>query len=81
MTKICGHCGGLLLGWAMMNDTYLCHPDVGMDCYRLVTVYREPIGARLPDGELHGKPRPIPDNPIPWEGFRRQFLDEFVDGP
>jgi hypothetical protein len=24
----------------------LCHPDLGLDCYHLVTVYKEPIGSR-----------------------------------
>ncbi len=32
----------------------LCHPDTGLDCYRLVTVYGEPIGARKPGRELDG---------------------------
>lgn len=52
-----------------MGETYgqlgglaLCHPNVGMDCYRLVTIYGETIGARNPDGALYGKPTPIRDN-------------------
>jgi hypothetical protein len=30
-----------------------------MDCYRLVTVYKEPVGARLPGGELYDTEDPI----------------------
>lgn len=59
--KTCGHCGaefryggGISRGSEPWVD--LCHPDVGMDCYRLVTIYDEPIGARLPGGPLDGKP-------------------------
>jgi transcriptional regulator with XRE-family HTH domain len=36
---VCGHCGGSLRGYASLGDVKLCHPDDGMDCYRLVTVY------------------------------------------
>jgi dCTP deaminase len=36
---ICAHCGREIRGLAAVNDNYLCHPDDGMDCYRLVTVY------------------------------------------
>lgn len=51
--RSCGLCGRALppgeVGWAL--DTYLCHPDEGQDCYRLVTVYDEP----LPDGRRYGQ--------------------------
>ncbi|MGP3708506.1 hypothetical protein [Gordonia paraffinivorans] len=56
----CAHCGtysDLLGGYA--QGVRLCHPDDGLDCYRLVTVYDEPIGSRKPGGELHGAPNPI----------------------
>jgi hypothetical protein len=36
---ICGHCGGPLRGYATLGNIKLCHPDEGMDCYRLVTLY------------------------------------------
>ena len=39
---VCGHCGPPARGGAGVGDTPLCHPDGGMDCYRLVTVYRHP---------------------------------------
>lgn len=67
--KICAHCGNSLRGYGSVNSSYLCHPDVGMDCYRLVTVYGEPMGARKPGGELHCKRTPIPDNPLPFHGL------------
>lgn len=42
----CTHCGNQQRGSAGMDlhGTYypLCHPDAGMDCYRLVTVYQHP---------------------------------------
>ena len=40
---LCGHCGFERLGLASVNDQYLCHPDYGMNCYRLVTVYDHPM--------------------------------------
>jgi hypothetical protein len=43
-TEICTHCGEPQRGSAgvQRSDGYypLCHPDDGMDCYRLVTVYQ-----------------------------------------
>ena len=33
-------------GYAFLNDTALCHPDEGMDCYHLATVYRHPLPCR-----------------------------------
>lgn len=35
----CGHCGGQLRGNAEANDVPVCHPDRGMDCYLMVTVW------------------------------------------
>lgn len=65
----CAHCGrpgpmhaSLLRGGRTFP---LCHPDDGLDCYRLVTVYGEPIGARKPGRELEhaldpSNPRDMP---------------------
>lgn len=36
---ICGHCLGPVRGWSTVHGTPLCHPNGGLDCYRLVTVY------------------------------------------
>jgi hypothetical protein len=63
--RACAHCGKVGETYGQLNSSPLCHPNVGMDCYRLVTIYHEPIGARLPDGALHGKPTPIRDNGTP----------------
>lgn len=30
-------------GHGMVGDQRLCHPDYGMDCYKLVTVYHHPM--------------------------------------
>jgi len=35
----CAHCGRPTRGFASMDEAWLCHPDDGLDCYRLVTVY------------------------------------------
>lgn len=37
--KRCSHCGFGMLGYASVGLDFLCHPDAGIDCYRLVTVY------------------------------------------
>lgn len=70
----CSHCGSNREVYGSYQEGggplyQLCHPNEGMDCYRLVTVYHEPIGARLPGGELFGKRAPIPDNPLPFAGW------------
>jgi hypothetical protein len=46
--KSCSHCGGELRGFASAwqsgePERFLCHPDTGLDCYRLVTVYQHPM--------------------------------------
>ena len=35
----CAHCLGPQRGSAQVNDSPLCHPNDGMDCYHLATVY------------------------------------------
>lgn len=35
----CGHCGRVQDGYAAVGNTPLCHPDEGMDCFKLVTLY------------------------------------------
>lgn len=43
----CGHCGHLMTlrecGWASVDAFPLCHRD-DHDCYKLVTVYHQPMG-------------------------------------
>lgn len=36
---VCAHCGQPARGMAHVGDDRLCHPDSGMDCYHLVTVW------------------------------------------
>ena len=36
----CAHCEQPVLGYGKANDAALCHPDIGLDCYHLVTLYR-----------------------------------------
>lgn len=40
--RICGHCERLMRGMASAGDVWLCHPDSGVDCYHLVTLYGHP---------------------------------------
>lgn len=40
--RICRHCGTKARGYADVGGP-VCHPDAGMDCYRLVTVYGHPM--------------------------------------
>lgn len=51
---LCEHCGRLAGnyggGWARVGEARVCHPNVAgrPDCYRLITVYGEPVGSRRP---------------------------------
>lgn len=84
----CAHCGrpgpmhaSLLRGGRTFP---LCHPDDGLDCYRLVTVYSEPIGARKPGRELDGAPdpsRPSPNAGILMPTYVEHFGPYAVGGP
>lgn len=42
--RMCSHCGNPMRGTASISNPtgqyWLCHPDEGMDCYHLVTVWR-----------------------------------------
>jgi hypothetical protein len=63
-TITCGHCLGPMRGHAAISDasgeTWLCHPDQGLDCYRLVTLYGHPTpcatcGTRGSQGDFEGR--------------------------
>lgn len=56
--RTCAHCGGPQVGFASVNLAPLCHPDYGLDCYRLVTVY-----GHLMPCECRGKSE-NPDNDV-----------------
>lgn len=51
----CGHCGRPRIGLGWVGDVRVCHTgtlppqDDPIDCYRLVTVYGEPLGSRIPE--------------------------------
>lgn len=45
---LCGHCGLSLRGYASSGDDKLCHPDTGMDCYKLVTLYKHEFDCEDP---------------------------------
>lgn len=67
--RVCAHCGRVGHTYGSLNGAPLYHPTQGLDCYRLVTVYREPIGARLPGQPLHGAPDPIRSRTVPEAPF------------
>lgn len=58
---VCAHCHGPQIGSAYVDRQPLCHPDYGLDCYRLVTLYRHamPCSCRgasdHPDNDQCGK--------------------------
>lgn len=49
--KTCAHCGNPQQGSANIGPVPVCHPDNPdlPDCYRLITVFHEPLGIRRPD--------------------------------
>jgi hypothetical protein len=56
----CAHCGKPRVGYGGINEAAVCHTGTvpaqaePFDCYRLVTVYGEPLGARIAmDGRLY----------------------------
>lgn len=54
--RVCAHCGqSFEVGGSLHTggvDYPLCHPDDGLDCYHLVTVYGEEIGSRKDNPDL-----------------------------
>lgn len=44
----CAHCQQPITGYGTVNDAILCHPDVGLDCYHLVTLYRHDTPCEIP---------------------------------
>jgi hypothetical protein len=39
----CAHCQDKLIGFSQVGDDRLCHPSVGLDCYRLTEIYHHPM--------------------------------------
>jgi len=71
--KTCAHCGEQFRHGASLTTPEghwdLCHPDEGLDCYHLVTVWREPVGSRIGwDGEVrsNGLPAGLADEASDW---------------
>ncbi len=62
---VCAHCSGVLRGFGSVNGLPLCHPDNGMDCYHLVTLYRH----EMPCETVHLMPQPAPRDAIDDEEF------------
>lgn len=51
--KTCAHCGDPQVGYAMAGGQPLCHADFGLDCYRLVTVFKHPTPCDCTKGSEH----------------------------
>lgn len=51
--RICAHCERPMRGMASAGDAWLCHPDYGVDCYHLVTLY----GHKMPCDRLEDEKR------------------------
>jgi hypothetical protein len=76
MKPTCSHCGLTQQGYASLSTDGiqypLCHPDDGMDCYRLVTVYRHAHDGCAPcmlvaaDPQSASPPPPPDVPPAPW---------------
>jgi hypothetical protein len=51
----CAHCGNQVRGYAITQGQRVCHTGTvpaqsePLDCYRLVTVYGEELGSRMPE--------------------------------
>ena len=52
LARLCGHCRQPMRGYAQLGDIWLCHPDEGLDCYRLVTLYGHPVPC-FPCASIH----------------------------
>lgn len=50
--RICGHCCLVMQGYASLGDTWLCHPDEGLDCYSAVTLHQHPMRCTVCDPSL-----------------------------
>jgi hypothetical protein len=70
--KTCAHCGrtgrieARFRPVGRSESVPLCHPREGLDCFTLVALYQEPLGARRPQGALDGMPAPIGEDRKPF---------------
>lgn len=70
--RTCAHCLHDMRGFASVGDDYLCHPDVGLDCYRLVTVHGHELPCQRRICEvLAGSDVINPEADIPRDALRR----------
>lgn len=53
----CAHCVRPQRGYAAVNSHPLCHPDEGLDCYRLVTIYGHEMPCRTCQNRLNSDPK------------------------
>jgi transcriptional regulator with XRE-family HTH domain len=70
---ICGHCGEPQRGYASLWGIPLCHPNEGLDCYRLVTVYGH--GAPCLTQPCYD-PHPTESDQVPRGGWTRPETEE-----
>jgi len=82
-TQTCGHCLKPARGYARAEGARLCHPDEGLDCYRLVTVYGHsvPCGDCSPAGAAAFTLPPTPELSFVFEFDVCGGLDVDEPGP
>lgn len=57
MKRKCAHCGRADVVCGTAQGVPLCHSGDGLDCYRLVTIYGERVGTRLPSAAVEAGER------------------------
>ena len=60
----CGHCGLPVVGYGTAHDAKLCHPDFGLDCYHLVTLYHHQMPCDIPYCTASVARRLARENPV-----------------
>lgn len=72
----CAHCGRELRGYGEVEGKPVCHPGEAADspdCYRRITVYREPIGILK---EFEDRPQGVEEPLTGWKAWSEVYADE-----
>lgn len=68
--RVCGHCCEVMRGYASLGDTWLCHPDDGLDCYSAVTLHKHPMRCTICDPSL--------EYATTWAEVRAEFTKDWT---
>lgn len=68
--RICGHCCQVMQGYASLGDTWLCHPDGGLDCYSAVTLHKHPMRCTVCNPSL--------EYSTPWAAVRAEMMRDWT---